>query len=83
MGDGVLTIAGPAAQLPVGVVSVSEQGLATAHHQRMGEANAQRTAQVILKQKTAILIHAQVLHILSTSQTGMDWLVCDCYFHCS
>ena len=83
MVDGVHTIAGLAAQLLVGVVSVAEQGLATAHRQLMEEANAWLTVQVILKQKAATPMHAQVLIYLSMSQVSIDWVVCHCYFHSS
>ena len=72
MVDGVHTVAGPGAQLLVGMVSVAEQGLVTAPRQLMEEANARLTVQVTLKQKTATPIHAQVLKLLSTSQIGID-----------
>ena len=72
MVDGVHGLAGPVAQLLVGVVSVAEQGLATVLRQLMEEVNARLTVQVTLKQKTATPIHAQVLKLLSTSQIGID-----------
>ena len=60
MVDGLHTIAGLAALLLVGVVSVAEQGLVTAPRQLMEEANARRTAQVTLKQRPATPTLAQV-----------------------
>ena len=50
MADGEHTLTGQLAQLLVGVVSVAEQGLATAPRQLMEEANARLTVQVTLKQ---------------------------------
>ena len=65
MVDGVHTIAGLAAQLLVGVVSIAEQGLATAHRQLMEEANARLTVQVTLKQRPVTPTLAQVRESMS------------------
>ncbi len=77
------TIAGLAAHSLAEVVSVAEQGLAIAHRQLMEETNARLTAQVILKQKHATPIHAQVRTYISMSQIGIGWLICNCLFRCS
>ena len=60
MGDGEHTIAGQAAQLLVGVVSVVEQGFVTTLRQLMEVANARQTVQVTRKQRPATPTHAQV-----------------------
>ena len=48
MADGVHGMPGLAAQLPVGVVNVAEQGLATTHRHLMEEGNVRLTVQVAL-----------------------------------
>ena len=63
MVDGLHTIAGLAALLLVGVVSVAEQGLVTAHHQLMEVANARPTAQVTLTLRLVTATHARVSNI--------------------
>ena len=75
MGDGEHTIAGLAAHLLVGLVSVVEQGLVTTLRQLMEVVNARPTGQVTPKQKAAIPIPVQVLTCPSMPQIGIYWVV--------
>ena len=61
MVDGIRGLTGPLAQLLVGAVSVTEQGLVTAHHRLMGVMNARLTVQMPLQQKPATTAIAQLM----------------------
>ena len=75
MVDGVRGLAGLLVQLLVGAVSVTEQGLVTAHHQLMEAANARPTVQVTLTQKPATTTHAPVRNSPLISQKYIDLVI--------
>ena len=75
MVDGIRGLAGLLAQLLVGEVSVTEQGLVPAHCQLMGAANARTTVQIPLRQKpaTTTIVHFAPLYVRIAT-----WLVPVC-----
>ena len=60
MAGGVNGTTGPRVQLPVGAVSLVEQGLVTAHYHLMEVTNARPMVQMTPKQMPATPIHAPV-----------------------